>query len=110
MQKFWQLAVYVFLAYIATSVFFTALLYPAYLANPASFSGALPPNFSPVVAIFCMSLGALAQTAISISELVPASYYTISVVTIAHFYGASALRFVSGVPSLLHALSPIVPA
>jgi hypothetical protein len=87
MQNFWHLGVYVFFAYMATSALFTALLYPAYLLDHESFSGGLPANFSPLAAIFCMALGALAQTAISISELAPASYYTIAVVTAAHFFG-----------------------
>jgi hypothetical protein len=93
MQAFWQLGVYVLFTYMAASAIFTLLLYPAYLADQESFSGDIPPKFSPLAAIFCMALGALAQTAISISELAPASYYTISIVTAAHFVGVLCFLF-----------------
>lgn len=87
MQALWQLTMYVILLYLAMSAVLALLLYPAYVHSAASFAGDVPEGFSPVVAIFCMSLGALTQTSVSISELSPASYYTIAVVTMGHFYG-----------------------
>lgn len=83
----WQVTLYVVLAYLGTSLLVTLFLLPAYLLDQHSFSGEVPAGFSPVIAIFCMAMGVLSQTAVSISELAPASYYTITVVTASHFLG-----------------------
>jgi hypothetical protein len=87
-QDLWQLTACVMLGYIAVSLIFAFLLYPAYLWDPASFSGEPGEHVGMPSAIFCMSLGALSQTAISLTEVAPASLYTITVVVVEHFVGA----------------------
>jgi hypothetical protein len=77
------------LGYIVASVFFTVLLYPAYLWDPLhSFGGEPPESLGMLAAVFCMSLSALSQTAVSLTDLAPTSAYTISVVVVEHFVGA----------------------
>lgn len=68
---------------------FTAMLYPAFLWDPEySFAGEPPPGLGMLAAVFCMSLSALSQTAVNLTELAPASGYTISIVVMVHFVGA----------------------
>jgi hypothetical protein len=89
LQDLWQLTVCVIMGYIVASVLFTVMLYPAYLVDPeGSFEGEPPPNLGMLSAVFCMSLCALSQTAVNLTDLAPTSAYTISVVVIEHFVGA----------------------
>jgi hypothetical protein len=89
-QALWQLTIYVVAAYLAASAAFTFLLYPALLLSPTTaFHGAVPSTpLGGLCALFCLCLGAIAQTAISISDVTPASAYAVVIVTCAHFAGA----------------------
>ena len=90
MQDLWQLTICVIFGYIAASLVFTILLYPAYLFNPEhSFSGDSSEQLGAFAAVFCMSLSALSQTAVDLTDLAPTSGYTISVVVIEHFVGTN---------------------
>lgn len=96
MQDVWQLTICVILGYMAAGLVFTILLYPAYLLDPEhSFAGDSPEELGAFTAVFCMSLSALSQTAVDLSDLAPTSGYTICVVVIAHFVGKkwSVIRF-----------------
>lgn len=88
LQDIWQLTVCVILGYLVASAFFTVLLYPAYVWDPEnSFSGEPPGTLGMGAAVFCMSLCALSQTAVNLTDLAPTSTYTISVVVLEHFVG-----------------------
>ena len=95
LQDIWQLTVCVILGYLVASAFFTVLLYPAYVWDPEnSFSGEPPGTLGMGAAVFCMSLCALSQTAVNLTDLAPTSGYTISVVVLEHFVGACPFRVV----------------
>lgn len=74
--------------YVLVSLIFSLVLWMSLLWNPDGFSGEPPGGMSMFVGIFCMILSALSQTAVSLTDLMPCSAYTITVVTIAHFAGA----------------------
>eukprot|EP00892_Ulva_mutabilis_P008913 jgi/Ulvmu1/6394/UM003_0022.1 len=83
----WQLTACVVLGYVAVSFVFTVILWLSLLWDPSGFTGEPPGGMSMFVGIFCMSLEALSQTAVSLTDLMPCSASTITIVTIAHFVG-----------------------
>lgn len=87
MQALWQLTACVVLGYVVVSLGFTLLLWMSLLWNPGGFTGDPPGGMSMFMGIFCMSLEALSQTAVTLTDIMPCSAYTITIVTIAHFVG-----------------------